>query len=270
VVFSTPKFETVLYEKKDRVAVITLNRPEKLNALNSQMNKDLKYALREAKENSEVKSIVLTGAGRAFCSGADISDFAGGVTLEDFKKMTEQNIMPETIITPFDLIDIPKPIIAAVNGVAVGFGTNVLLNCDIIIASEAASFGEFFIRMGLIPDMNGCLLLPMLVGIHKAKELIFTGERIDAQEALRIGLVNRVVPPDQLMPAALELARRFAESAPLALAVSKQLIHEGFKKVFDEMTAKEVQYQARLYSTHDHKEAAASFLEKRKPVFKGK
>ena len=102
--------------------------------------------------------------------------FACGVTLEDFRKMTEQGVVPETIFTPYDLIDVPKPIIAAVNGVAVGFGMNILLNCDIIIASEKASFGEFFVRMGLIPDMNGCLLLPMLVGIHKAKELIFTGE----------------------------------------------------------------------------------------------
>ena len=168
------------------------------------------------------------------------------------------------------MIDVPKPIIAAVNGVAVGFGMNILLNCDIIIASEKASFGEFFIRMSLIPDMNGCLLLPMLVGIHKAKELIFTGERIDAQEALRIGLVNRVVPAEQLMPTAMELAQKLAEGPPLALAMSKKLIHEGFRKIFDEMILKEVQYQAKLYASEDHREAAFAFLEKRKPVFKGK
>lgn len=265
-----PEFETILYEKKGNVAIITLNRPEKLNALNSKMNRDLKYAFREAKEDSSVRAIVLTGAGRGFCSGADISDFAGGVTLEDFKKMTEQGIMPETIITPYDLIDVPKPIVAAVNGVAVGFGTNILLNCDIIIASEAASFGEFFVRMGLIPDMNGCLLLPMLLGIHKAKELIFTGERINAQEALRIGLVNKVVPPEQLMSTAMELANKLAEAPPLAIAMSKKLIHEGFRKIFDEMMAKEVQFQAQLYASEDHREAAVSFLEKRKPVFKGR
>ncbi|MBS7250330.1 MAG: enoyl-CoA hydratase [Candidatus Freyarchaeota archaeon] len=265
-----PKFETVLYEKRGGVAVITLNRPEKLNALNSQMNRDLKYALKEARDDPEVRVIVLTGAGRGFCSGADISDFAGGVTLEDFRRMTEQGVVPETIITPYDLIDVPKPIIAAVNGVAVGFGMNVLLNCDIIIASEAASFGEFFIRMGLIPDMNGSLLLPMLVGIHKAKELIFTGDRISAHEALRIGLVNRVVPPDELMPTAMELANRLAEGPPLALAMSKKLIHEGFRKIFDEMIVKEVQYQAKLYASEDHREAALAFLEKRKPVFRGK
>ncbi|MFX0135836.1 MAG: enoyl-CoA hydratase/isomerase family protein [Candidatus Hodarchaeota archaeon] len=265
-----PEFKTVLYEKKNAVAVITLNRPKKLNALNSQMNKDIKYALREAKEDKEVRAIILTGAGRGFCSGADVSDFSGGVTLRDFKKMTEEGITPETIITPYDLIDLPKPIIAAVNGVAVGFGMNVLLNCDIIYASEEASFGEFFIRMAVIPDMNGSLLLPLLVGVHKAKELIFTGDRIDAQEALRIGLVNKVFPADQLMPETMKLANRLAEGPPLALAMSKKIIHEGFKKIFDKMLLKEVQYQAKLYTTRDHREAAMAFLEKRKPKFKGK
>lgn len=265
-----PEFKTVLYEKRNAVAVITLNRPKKLNALNSQMNKDLKYALKEAKEDPEVRAIILTGAGRGFCSGADVSDFAGGVTLKDFKKMTEEGISPETIITPYDLIDVPKPIIAAVNGVAVGFGMNVLLNCDIVYASENASFGEFFIRMAVLPDMNGCLLLPMLLGIHKAKELIFTGDRIDAQEALRIGLVNKVVPTDQLMPTVMKLANKLAEGPPLALAQSKKLIHDGFKKIFDQMLLKEVQYQTKLYTTRDHREAAMAFLEKRKPKFKGK
>jgi 2-(1,2-epoxy-1,2-dihydrophenyl)acetyl-CoA isomerase len=234
------------------------------------MNMDMKYAFREANQDSEVRSIILTGSGRAFCAGADISDFASGETLGDFKKMTQQDIMPDTIFTSHDLVDVPKPIIAAVNGVAVSFGTNVLLNCEIIIASEDAVFGEFFVKMDLIPDMNGSLLLPMLVGIHKAKELIFTGDRIDTKEALRIGLINRVVPPDQLMPVAMELARRLAESAPLALAMSKQLIHEPFKKMFDEVSVKEVQIQARLFTSQDQREAALSFLENRKPIFKGK
>ena len=265
-----PEFETVMYEKKDKVTIITLNRPEKLNALNSQMNKDLKYAFKEAKEDNDIKAIVLTGAGRGFCAGADISDFAGGVTLKDFKKMTEEGMTPETIITPYDLMDVPKPIIAAVNGVAVGFGMNVLINCDIIYASEEASFGEFFIRMALLPDMNGCLLLPMLLGIHKAKELIFTGDRIDAQEAFRIGLVNKVLPADELMPEVMKLANKLADGPPLALSMSKKLIHEGFKKTFDQMLMKELQYQTKLYATRDHREAAMAFLEKRKPKFKGK
>jgi len=249
--------KTVLYEKIGKVAVITLNRPEKLNALNAKMNKDMKEALKEGKDDPEIRSIVFTGAGRGFCSGSDVSEFAS-------------KVLPEALITPYDFIDIPKPIIAAVNGVAVGFGMNVTINCDIIIASEEASFGEFFIRMGLVPDMNGSLWLPLMLGPHKAKELIFTGERISAQEALRIGLVNKVVPADQLMDTAMELANELAERPPLAIQMSKKLLHEGFRKIFDEMLQKEVQYQAKMYTTKDHMEAVMAFLQKRKPVFKGK
>jgi 2-(1,2-epoxy-1,2-dihydrophenyl)acetyl-CoA isomerase len=249
--------KTVLYEKIGKVAVITLNRPEKLNALNAKMNKDMKEALKEGKDDPEIRSIVFTGAGRGFCSGSDVSEFAS-------------KVLPEALISPYDFIDIPKPIIAAVNGVAVGFGMNVTINCDIIIASEEASFGEFFIRMGLVPDMNGSLWLPLMLGPHKAKELIFTGERISAQEALRIGLVNKVVPADQLMDTAMELANELAERPPLAIQMSKKLLHEGFRKIFDEMLQKEVQYQAKMYTTKDHMEAVMAFLQKRKPVFKGK
>ncbi len=249
--------KTVRYEKVGKVAVITLNRPEKLNALNAQMHTDMRQALKQAKEDPEIRSIIFTGAGRGFCSGSDVSEFAS-------------KVFPETLITPYDFIELPKPIIAAVNGVAVGFGMNVTLNCDIIIASEDASFGEFFIRMGLVPDMNGSLWLPLMLGPHKAKELIFTGERISAQEALRIGLVNKVVPADQLMTTAMQLANELAERPPLALQASKKLLHEGFRKIFDEMLQKEVQSQAKLYATKDHMEAVMAFLQKRKPVFKGK
>ncbi|MFX1294937.1 MAG: enoyl-CoA hydratase/isomerase family protein [Promethearchaeota archaeon] len=258
-------YETVLFDRKGKVAVITLNRPEKLNALNLQMNKDLTAALRESKENEEIRVIVITGSGKAFCAGADVAEFSSGEFLNSTTKEDER-----ILIHPYKLYKLEKPIIAAVNGVAVGFGTNLTLCCDITFASERASFGEFFIRMGIIPDMNGSLILPMLVGVHKAKELIFSGERIYADEALRIGLVNRVFPHDELIPKTMEFANNLAEKAPLAISLSKKAIHKAYEKIFDEMLAIEKEYNDKLYASEDHREAARAWVEKRKPIFKGR
>ena len=259
----SPEYETILYEKKDKVAVITLNRPERMNAINVQMNADLKNSLNEAKEDSDVRVIVITGMGKAFCAGADVQDFASG-------KFREEAAGNKLIIHPYDFFRLYKPIIAAVNGVAVGFGTNLTLSCDMIYASEKASFGEFFIRMGLIPDMNGSFLLPKFIGIHKAKELIFSGKRIFAEEALKIGLVNEVFPHDELIPKVMEFANHLAEQAPLALALSKEAIHRGYDEIFAEMLKVETEFNTKCYASEDHKEAATAFVEKRKPVFKGK
>lgn len=257
-------FETVKYEKKDMVAVITLNRPDSLNAINLQMNRDLVDALETAKNDDNVRSIVITGSGRAFCAGADVGEFASGVFSKGDKKGKPK------FITPYHLFRLNKPIIAAVNGVAVGFGMNLTISCDIVFASENASFGEFFIRMGIIPDMNGSLLLPLLVGVHKAKELIFSGKRIYAEEALQIGLVNHVFPHEELLPKTMEFAQHLAQQAPLALSLSKQAIHKGYEKIFDEMRDLEKEYNDICYASEDHREAAQSFVEKRKPIFKGK
>ncbi|MFX0106203.1 MAG: enoyl-CoA hydratase/isomerase family protein [Candidatus Hodarchaeota archaeon] len=142
--------------------------------------------------------------------------------------------------------------------------------CDIIFASENASFGEFFIRMGILPDMNGSLLLPMTLGVHKAKELIFSGNRIYADEALRIGLVNQVFPHKELISKTMEFANKLAENAPLAISLSKQAIHKAYEEVFDKMLRIEEEYNAKLYTSEDHKEAAKAWVEKRKPVFKGR
>jgi len=259
----SPDYETIIYEKKEKVAIITLNRPERMNAINVQMNADLKSALKEAKDDSDIRAIVITGAGKAFCAGADVQEFASG----EFRKKTSKGA---PTIHPYDFFSLYKPIIAAVNGVAVGFGTNLTLSCDIIYASENASFGEFFIRMGLIPDMNGSFLLPRFIGIHKAKELIFSGKRIFAEEAFQIGLVNKVFPHDELMPKTMEFANHLADQAPLALALSKEAINKSYEKVFNEMLAVEREFNTKCYTSEDHKEAATAWVEKRKPVFKGR
>ncbi|MHA1884536.1 MAG: enoyl-CoA hydratase/isomerase family protein [Promethearchaeota archaeon] len=255
----SPEYDTILYEQKGMVAVITLNRPERLNAINVQMNADLKNSLKIAKEDSDVRVIVITGAGKAFCAGADVQEFT-----------TAELSKARVFIHPYDFFKLYKPIIAAVNGVAVGFGTNLTLSCDMIYASEKASFGEFFIRMGLIPDMNGSFLLPKFIGVHKAKELIFSGKRIFAEEALRIGLVNAVYPHEELIPKVMEFANHLADQAPLALALSKEAIHRGYDKIFDEMLNVETEFNSKYYASEDHIEAARAFLEKRKPIFKGK
>jgi enoyl-CoA hydratase/carnithine racemase len=257
------EYETILFEKIDKIAVITLNRPDRMNAINVQMNADLKNSLKVAKEDSDVRTIVITGAGKAFCAGADVQEFASG-------KFRDGTGSGAVFIHPYDFFHLYKPIIAAVNGVAVGFGTNLTLSCDIIYASEKASFGEFFIRMGLIPDMNGSFLLPKFIGVHKAKELIFSGKRIFAEEAARIGLVNAVFPHDELIPKTMEFANHLAEQAPLALALSKEAIHRSYDKIFAEMLKVESEFNARCYASEDHIEAAKAFIEKRKPVFKGK
>jgi enoyl-CoA hydratase/carnithine racemase len=259
----SPEYETILYEKKGMVAVITLNRPERMNAINVQMNADLKKSLKEAKEDSDVRAIVITGAGKAFCAGADVQEFASG-------KFREKIAGGSVTIHPYDFFQLYKPIIAAVNGVAVGFGTNLTLSCDIIYASEKASFGEFFIRMGLIPDMNGSFLLPKFIGIHKAKELIFSGKRIFAEEALKIGLVNAVFPHEELLPKTMEFANHLADQAPIALALSKEAVNRSYDKLFAEMLNVEQEFNAKCYASEDHREAATAFVEKRKPVFKGK
>ncbi|MFX1324438.1 MAG: enoyl-CoA hydratase/isomerase family protein [Promethearchaeota archaeon] len=259
----SPEYETILYEKKDKIAVITLNRPERMNAINIQMNADLKNSLKLAKDDSDVRAIIITGAGKAFCAGADVQEFASG-------KFRDGTAGGAVFIHPYDFFQLYKPIIAAVNGVAVGFGTNLTLSCDIIYASEKASFGEFFIRMGLIPDMNGSFLLPKFIGIHKAKELIFSGKRIFAEEAAKIGLVNAVFPHDELIPKTMEFANHLAEQAPLALALSKEAIHRGYDKVFAEMLKVESEFNSICYASEDHIEAAKAFVERRKPVFKGK
>ena len=253
------EYETVLYEKKGMVVVITLNRPERLNAINLQMNADLKNSMKEAKDEPDVRTIVITGAGKAFCAGADVQEFASG-------KFSGGKVF----IHPYDFFKLYKPIIAAVNGVAVGFGTNLTLSCDIIYASEKASFGEFFIRMGLIPDMNGSFLLPKFLGVHKAKELIFSGKRIFADEAFKIGLINQVFPHEELMPKTMEFANHLADQAPLALALSKEAIHKAYEKTFDEMLAVTREFNAKCYASEDHREAAIAWVERRKPVFKGK
>ncbi|MDY6879700.1 MAG: enoyl-CoA hydratase [Desulfatiglans sp.] len=262
------KWEHVLLDKKDYIGTITLNRPEKMNAFGGMMRQEIGQAVEEVCADSDVRVIVITGAGKAFCVGGDVDEFVSGETkaLEDIGA-TERPAMSKIVMA---LNSVEKPVIAAVNGVAAGGGMNLALACDIRIASEKAKFGQVFTRRGVHPDWGGIYFLPRLVGYAKAAELIFSGEVVSAKEALRIGIVNRVTPDDELMSTANKLASRIAHNAPIPISFAKRGL-QNFHK-WDLATA--LDYEAYVLGitmkSEDFMEGFKSFLEKRQPLFKGR
>lgn len=260
--------EFILLEKEDNVATITLNRPEKLNAFSGNMREQILEALEVACSDIEVRFIVITGAGKAFCAGGDVDEFVEGSTKAIPQFATNERPTMSKIVHLINSVE--EPVIASVNGVAAGGGCNLALACDIRIASEKAKFGEVFTRRGVHPDWGGIYFLPRLVGYAKSAELIFTGEVIDAQEALRIGLVNRVEPHDELRKATRELARRIAKNAPIPIALAKR----GLQNFYRMDLAQALDYEAMVlgicWNSEDRKEGFKSFLEKREPNFIGR
>jgi len=264
---TTAGFEGVVSRVDDHVAVITLDRPHRRNALNYQAYDELEASFRAASADPEVRCVIITGADPAFCSGDDVGEIMAGpkaVSASD----TPREIRP----TPAAMaaLECTKPVIAAVNGAAVGWGMELALFADIRLASEKAKFGELFVKRGLVCDVGGFYRLPAVVGPAKAAELLFTGEVFDAAEALRIGLVTEVTAHDDLMPRALDLARRVAANPPLAVQALKaglQRTAYGDPREIGTWAMSEIR---RLMKTEDHREGVASFLEKREPVFRGR
>ncbi len=268
-------YETIIIEKGDGVATLTLNRPEVMNAWNPQMAREASEAVEQMDHDDEVKVVIITGAGKAFSSGADVSRLKetseGKVP---FLETTTGTVMAGQI-SLLDAVEnirkLGKPVIAAMHGVAAGAGLSVALACDIRIAAEDARFTMAFVKRGLIPDLGGTYLLPRLVGPGMAARLIFTGEVIDAKEAVRIGMVDEIVPADELLSKANDLAQKIALNPPLAVRMAKKALYKGMNET--DLRAQmdyEIFVQGGLMRTDDFREGVASFFEKRNPEFKGK
>ena len=245
------------------VVTLTLNRPEKKNAINSTMFGELLQVFREVNDSTTDRVLVITGAGDGFCSGADLS-----VRGEDKRNPLARLHWVGDIALALHRIQ--KPVIAKVNGVAAGAGMNLALGCDLIVASDTARFSEIFAKRGLSIDFGGSWLLPRLIGMHKAKELALFADIISAKEAAELGLVNRVVPAGQLDAFVADWADRLAAGAPMALAMTKRLLTNSFAVSMDEALEAEGMAQSVNFYTDDTKEAIAAFLEKREPKFKGR
>ncbi len=260
-------YEVLILQKEAGVATISLNRPDKRNALNEKLGVELTAAIAEVSEDEAVKAVVITGAGPGFCAGGDLTLPLFGVT-GDIIKM--RKFLEKTNLIPLGLRNMRKPVIAAVNGAAVGFGASLAMACDIIIASEAAKFGQVWFNIGYHPDTGSSYFLPRLVGVAKACELIFTGKVIDAKEAERIGMVNQVVPADALLKTAKELAAKLAAGPAVAMGLAKSCIYHGAEMTLEQALDYETEAALLTLHTADQKEGVKAFMEKRPPKFQGK
>jgi 2-(1,2-epoxy-1,2-dihydrophenyl)acetyl-CoA isomerase len=258
---------SVLYERDGGIGTITLNRPERLNAFAGRMRQELDDVFRETGADDRVRVLVITGAGRGFCAGADVEYMRELITNGAWDDARELVAVGGRVVAT--IAALAKPVIAAVNGPAAGGGANLALACDIRVASDRASLGETFNRIGLHPDWGGTYFLPRLVGPSKALELILTADMINATEGHRIGLFNRVVPHDQLRAETVALAEQLASKPPIAVALAKRACAISLSSTLDAMLALELEHQVRCFQTRDALEGITAFTEKRRPVFEG-
>ncbi len=257
--------ETLEYSLKEGVATVTMNRPERRNAVNRKMFQELESVFAHIGSDRQVRSFVLTGKGDHFCSGADLSIIEEAPTSKEqaLERMREIHRILKTIVY------CPKPGVAAVRGYAAGGGANLALACDIVVMAEDAKFAELFVKRGLVVDMSGTFTLPRAVGLHRAKELSLLGDPIDARRAYEMGIANRVVAPDEVAGTARELAEKLAAGPPQAMSMIKVALNDSFSKHFDEVLEQESTHQSELFSTKDLAEAITAFFEKRTPKFTG-
>lgn len=250
----------------DGVAILTFNRPEALNAVNKLMHTELSQIYHDLNEDNRVKAVVVTGAGRAFSAGGDIK----WAQHHAENPGPTRELMREAKKIIDDMLDLRIPLIAAVNGPASGLGATLALFADIVIASDKAKFADSHVKAGAVAGDGGCVIWPLLVGVHRAKEFLMTGDTVDAREAERIGLVNRVVEEQELLPTALNLARRLVSGPSLAISFTKMAMNKRLKQDVNLILDSSLAWEEQTFYTEDYKEATASFLEKRRPTFQGK
>lgn len=257
-------YETILLERKEGIGYLTLNRPKVFNAINEQMIQETRKALEDLDQDMTIRAVIITGAGKAFQSGADI---------EELSRMSPLEILRwnQGVVENFDTLErMRPPVIAAINGFALGGGLELALACTLRVASETARMGLPEVKIGLLPGAGGTQRLPRLIGKGLAAEMILTGEMIDAQEAYRVGLVNRVVPAERLMATAEEIGRKILSNAPVAVALAKDAIEVGKNLPLDGAIQYAQKNCVTCFSTEDMKEGTAAFLQKRDPQFKGR
>lgn len=260
--------EEVIFTRKNSVLLVELNRPERLNALTPKMLDALVSELFNASQEDGLRAVLITGRGRAFCSGADLTG-AGG--REDAASPVGMRLSTQLYARMVrSIVELEKPVVAAVNGDAAGGGCNLALACDIIVASERARFIQIFVRRGLVADVGGTYFLPRMVGLARAKEIMFTGRPVEAREALELGMITEVVPPDQVMEKAMEWAERLASGPTRSLGMIKRLLNTSFENDLTSVLEMEATYQGIAVSTADVVEGVTAFLQKREPRFQGR
>ncbi|EMR03264.1 enoyl-CoA hydratase-related protein [Cesiribacter andamanensis] len=254
----------ITYSLADGVATLTLNRPEVYNSFNREMALALQQALKEVQQNAQVRAVLLTGAGKAFCAGQDLAEATAEGAME-ISQIVDEHYNPLILL----LRQLEKPVVAAVNGVAAGAGANLALACDVVVAKESASFIQAFSKIGLIPDSGGTFMLPRLIGLQRASALMLLGDKVPAKEAQQMGMIYRAIPDEAFEGEVASLVQRLSQMPTKGLAYTKALLNSSFDLSLEEQLQQESRYQNRAGQTADFREGVQAFVEKRSPRFRG-